>query len=103
MYAVVRAGGKQVRVAPGQRVRVEKIDGSVGDAVRLDAVLLVSGGEQVRVGAPTVAGAAVACTITQQGRGPKVLLFKKKRRKNYRRKQGHRQAFTELRIDAIEG
>jgi large subunit ribosomal protein L21 len=103
MYAVVRTGGKQVRVAPGERVRVEKLGGAVGESVRLDEVLVVGGDEGVRVGTPLVAGAAVACTITRQGRGPKITVFKMKRRKNYRRKQGHRQAYTELRVETIEG
>jgi large subunit ribosomal protein L21 len=103
MFAVVRTGGKQVRVAPGERVRVEKLAGEVGQALRLGEVLMVGGEGAVRVGTPLVDGAAVACTITEQGRGPKIIVFKAKRRKNYRRKQGHRQAYTELRIDAIEG
>jgi large subunit ribosomal protein L21 len=103
MYAVVRTGGKQVRVAPGQAVRVERLAGAVGDRVELAEVLLVGGEGETRVGQPVVAGARVVGTITAQGRGPKITIFKQKRRKNYRRKQGHRQEYTELRVEAIEG
>jgi large subunit ribosomal protein L21 len=102
MYAVVRTGGKQVRVAPGQAVRVERLTGSVGDRVELADVLLVGGEGAPRVGTPCVGGARVLGTITAQGRGPKLVIFKMKRRKGYRRKQGHRQDYTEVRIDSIE-
>jgi large subunit ribosomal protein L21 len=103
MYAVVRTGGKQVRVSPGQAVRVERLPGAVGDRVELAEVLLVGGEGDTRVGQPVLAGARVVGTITAQGRGPKITIFKQKRRKNYRRKQGHRQEYTELRVEAIEG
>ncbi|HVN41032.1 MAG TPA: 50S ribosomal protein L21 [Myxococcota bacterium] len=103
MYAVVRSGGKQYRVEPGQRIRVEKLAGSVGDAVELGEVLLIGGEGDARVGTPLVAGARAHGTIVGQARGPKVMLFKYKRRKNYRRKQGHRQSFTEILVDRIEG
>ncbi|HEX2483672.1 MAG TPA: 50S ribosomal protein L21 [Myxococcota bacterium] len=103
MYAVVRTGGKQVRVAPGQAVRVERLPGAVGDTIELAEVLLIGGEGATRVGQPVVAGAKVVGTITAQGRGPKITIFKQKRRKNYRRKQGHRQEYTELRVEAIEG
>jgi len=103
MYAVVRTGGKQVRMSPGSSVRVESLPGSVGDAVELEQVLLVGGEGDTRVGAPLVDGAKVVGTITAQGRGPKITVFKMKRRKGYRRKQGHRQNFTEIRVDKIEG
>jgi large subunit ribosomal protein L21 len=103
MYAVVRTGGKQVRVSPGQAVRVERLPGAVGDRIELDEVLMVGGEGDARVGQPVVAGAKVVGTITAQGRGPKITIFKQKRRKNYRRKQGHRQEYTELRVEAIEG
>jgi len=103
MYAVVRSGGKQYRVEPGQRVRVEKLAGSVGDAVELGEVLMIGGEGEVRVGTPLVSGARAHGRITGQARGPKVMLFKYKRRKNYRRKQGHRQSFTEILVDRIEG
>jgi large subunit ribosomal protein L21 len=103
MYAVVRSGGKQVRVEPGQSVRLEKLPGEVGAAVELPEVLMVGGEGTTRVGAPLVEGAKVVGTITAQARGPKIIVFKFKRRKNYRRKQGHRQAYTEVRVEGIEG
>ena len=103
MYAVVRTGGKQVRMTPGESIRVEKLGGSVGDTVELDDVLLVSGESGLKVGTPVVEGARVVGTITNQGRGPKITVFKMKRRKGYRRKYGHRQDYTEILIDRIEG
>ena len=104
MYAVVRTGGKQVRVEPGQAVRVEKLEGAVGDRVELDDVLMVAGGEgDARIGTPVLEGVKVVGTITDQGRGKKIIVFKMKRRKGYRRKAGHRQYYTELRVDGIEG
>lgn len=103
MYAVVRTGGKQVRVEPGQRVRVEKLPGEVGSQVELADVLLVGGEGATRVGTPVLEGAKVVGTITDQGRRDKIVVFKLKRRKNYRRKQGHRQAYTEIRVDEIAG
>ncbi len=103
MYAVIRSGGKQVRVAPGQRVRVEKLEGAVGDTVELDEVLLVGGEGDARIGQPLVDGAKAVGTITAQARGEKLIIFKMKRRKGYRRKAGHRQAFTEILVDRIEG
>lgn len=103
MYAVVRSGGKQVRVEPGKKVRVERLAGEVGSKIELDDVLLVGGEGQARVGRPRVDGAKVVGTITAQGRGDKIVVWKFKRRKNYRRKQGHRQAFTEIQVDEIAG
>jgi large subunit ribosomal protein L21 len=103
MYAVVRTGGKQARVAPGESIRVEKLEGSVGDNVELAEVLLIGGEGEARVGTPLLAGAKVVGTITAQGRHPKITIFKMKRRKGYRRKNGHRQAYTEVRVDRIEG
>jgi large subunit ribosomal protein L21 len=104
MYAVVRTGGKQLRVSPGDAYRVERLDGAVGDRVELSEVLLLGGNEGgTRVGTPLVEGARVVATITAQDRGPKIRIFKLKRRKGYRRKQGHRQAYTELRVESIEG
>ncbi len=103
MYAVVRTGGKQVRMRPGESVRVEKLDGGVGDAIELDDVLLVGGESDLEIGTPKVEGARVIGTITAQGRGPKITVFKMKRRKGYRRKYGHRQDYTEILIDRIEG
>ena len=103
MYAVIRTGGKQHRVEPGQSIRVEKLPGEVGDTVELGEVLLVGGEAEARVGTPLVAGAKAVGTITAQGRARKLTIFKMKRRKNYRRKQGHRQAYTEIRVEKIEG
>jgi len=102
MYAVVRTGGKQLRVAPGDAVRVEKLEGAVGDRVELGEVLLVGGEGEARIGQPLVAGAKVVGTITAQGRGDKITIFKMKRRKGYRRKAGHRQPYTEVRVEGIE-
>jgi len=102
MYAVVRTGGKQIRVTPGDAVRVEKLDGAIGDRVELSEVLLVGGENDARIGTPLVEGAKVVGTITAQGRGEKIIVFKMKRRKGYRRKAGHRQYYTEVRIDEIE-
>jgi len=102
MYAVVRTGGKQVRVAPGDAVRVEKLDGAIGDRIELPEVLLVGGEGDARIGTPLVEGAKVVGTITAQGRGEKITVFKMKRRKGYRRKTGHRQLYTEVRVDEIE-
>jgi large subunit ribosomal protein L21 len=103
MYAVIRTGGKQHRVEPGQSIRVEKLAGAVGDAVELDEVLLVGGEGEARVGQPLIAGAKAVGTITAQGRGPKIKVFQMKRRKNYRRLNGHRQDYTEIRVEKIEG
>jgi large subunit ribosomal protein L21 len=102
MYAVVRTGGKQVRMMPGHAVRVEKLPGAVGESIELDQVLLVGGEGETRVGTPLVEGVKVVGTITDQGRGPKITVFKMKRRKGYRRKMGHRQDYTEIRVDSID-
>lgn len=101
MYAVVRSGGKQYRVSPGGSVRVEKLAGEVGSKVTLEEVLMVGGEGDVKIGTPTVDGASVSGTITAQGRGDKIRVFKMKRRKGYRRTQGHRQDYTEIAIDGI--
>jgi len=104
MYAVVRTGGKQVRMQPGESIRVEKLAGGVGDQIELGDVLLVGDGDkELKVGRPLVEGARVVGTITAHGRGPKIVVFKKKRRKNYSRKTGHRQDYTEIRVDRIDG
>jgi large subunit ribosomal protein L21 len=100
MYAVIRTGGKQYRVSEGDTVRVEKLAGAVGDTLKFDEVLML-GGEKVSVGAPLVKGASVAAQITAQGKDKKVIVFKIRRRKNYRRKNGHRQPFTELKVTGI--
>ena len=102
MYAVVRTGGKQIRVEPGARVRVERVPGEVGASIELDQVLLVGGDDAVKIGTPVVEGARVSGTITAQGRHPKIRVFKMKRRKGYRRLQGHRQAYTEILVDSID-
>ncbi len=102
-YAVVKTGGKQYRVTEGELVDVERLGGEVGATVTLDEVLLVSGGgeEQARVGTPMVEQAQVTAEIVEQGRDKKIIVFKKKRRKGYKRKQGHRQMQTTLRIVEI--
>jgi large subunit ribosomal protein L21 len=101
MFAIVKTGGKQYRVGPGDQIVVERIAGDVGAEVALDQVLAISDGEISALGTPTVANASVRAKIVQQPRGTKVLVFKKKRRKNYRRKRGHRQELTVLRIQEI--
>ena len=103
-YAVVKTGGKQYRVAEGELVDVERLGGEVGATVTLDEVLLVSGGdeEQARIGTPTVDQAQVTAEIVEQGLDKKIIVFKKKRRKGYKRKQGHRQQQTTLRIVEIQ-
>jgi len=101
MYAVIRTGGKQYRVEPGDKLRVEKLPGEVGAAVSFDA-LLVADGEKVDVGRPTVAGVKVEGEVVRHGRGKKIIVFKFRRRKNYRKKQGHRQAFTEVKVTGIK-
>lgn len=104
MYAVVESGGKQHRVAEGDLIQVEKIDGDVGTKVSFDRVLLLAGGEgQPRIGAPYVDGASVAAEVVRQGRGKKVIVYKKKPNKQYQRRKGHRQEFTQLKITGIAG
>lgn len=103
MYAVIKTGGKQYRVAQGDKLRVEKLAGNVGDTVTLGEVLLVGAGDGIKIGAPLVGGAKVEAKIVGQQLGPKVIIFKFRRRKNYRRKTGHRQPFTALEITGITG
>jgi large subunit ribosomal protein L21 len=100
MYAVIKTGGKQYRVSEGSRLRVEKLPGAAGDKLELAEVLML-GGEKLVVGKPLVAGAKVSAEIVAQGRDKKVIVFKIRRRKRYRRKNGHRQPFTELKITGI--
>lgn len=103
IYAVVRTGGKQYRVASGQVIKVERLEGDVGETISLDQVLMVGddqGGEP-QLGAPLIEGARVIAEVLEQGKGPKILVFKKRRRKNYRRTRGHRQWQTVLRIRDI--
>jgi large subunit ribosomal protein L21 len=102
MYAVFKTGGKQYRVAKGDTVRVEKLPGNVGDAITFDQVLLL-GGETLKLGKPLVGGAKVEAKIVSQGLGKKLVVFKFRRRKNYRRKNGHRQPFTALEITNVVG
>ncbi len=100
MFAIVETGGKQFRVQEGTQVRVPKIEAQVGSSVEVDKVLLV-GGTDFKVGSPYVQGASVACEIMEHGRDKKIIVFKKKRRKDYRRKQGHRQDFTTIQVKSI--
>jgi large subunit ribosomal protein L21 len=100
MYAVFKTGGKQYRVEPGDKLRVEKLSGGVGDTITFDEILLV-GGEALKIGRPIVGGAKVEAKIVAQALGPKIIVFKFRRRKNYRRKRGHRQPFTALEITNI--
>jgi large subunit ribosomal protein L21 len=99
-YAVIRTGGKQYRVEPGQLIRVEKLTGEIGSTVEFTEVLL-AGGEAIRIGTPLVEGARVRGEIVDHLRDKKVLIFKKKRRKNYRRRRGHRQSLTTVRVTEI--
>lgn len=101
MYAIIKTGGKQYRVTEGDTLRVEKLNVE-GNSVTFDQVLLV-GGDQVKIGAPLVEGASVSAEILRQGRAKKIIVFKKKRRKGYHKKQGHRQAYTEVKITGITG
>jgi large subunit ribosomal protein L21 len=106
MYAVIATGGKQYRVQPGETIRIEKLSTETGKAqesgaVTFDQVLLVADGENVKIGAPTVSGASVSAEVLGSGRGEKLLVYKYRRRKGYRRKTGHRQPFTAVKITAI--
>ena len=103
MYAVVKTGGKQYRVVDGDKLEVEQIPADVGAEVILDQVLMVGEGESVRLGQPILSGASVKATVVSHGRGEKVKIFKMRRRKHYQKHQGHRQGYTELKIDAIVG
>ena len=101
MYAIVKTGGKQYRVSQGDTMRFEKLDGDVGSPVTFDQVLMVADGDTVTVGQPVVENAVVSGQIVEQGKAKKIIVFKYKRRKGYRRTQGHRQQFTAVRIDSI--
>lgn len=101
MYAVVKTGGKQYRVTPGLKFKVEQILADIGSEIVLDQVLMLADGETVTVGAPLVAGASVTAKVLSQGRGKKVTIFKMRRRKHYQKHQGHRQNYTELEIQSI--
>ncbi len=102
MYAVIKTGGKQYKVSPGDTIRVEKLPGEPGQEIELNEVLLVGDGEEVKIGQPLVEGAKVIATVLNQGRSRKIIVFKKKRRKNYKKKRGHRQFYTELQIKEIQ-
>ena len=102
MYAVVATGGKQYKVQEGDILRVEKLEGEVGATVTFDKVLMTSNGEEVSLGAPLLEGAEVTGEIVEQGKAKKIIVFKYKRRKRYRRTQGHRQPFTAVKISAIK-
>ncbi len=101
MYAVIKTGGKQYRVNPGDEIRVEKLQGSVGDTVSFDRVLLASDGEKVNTGKPFIENAKVTGTITRQGKTRKIVVFKYKKRKGYQKKNGHRQHFSQVKIEEI--
>ena len=103
MYAVIKTGGKQYKVVPGEKLKVEQIPADVGAQIVLDQVLLVGDGSSVRLGQPIVAGATANATVLAHGRGDKIKIFKMRRRKHYQKHQGHRQGFTELKIDGIVG
>ena len=101
MYAVIKTGGKQYRVAAGEKIKVEQIPADVGAEINFDQVLLVGAGESVTIGAPLVSGASVKAVVLSQGRHDKISIFKMRRRKHYQKHQGHRQNYTEVRIEAI--
>jgi large subunit ribosomal protein L21 len=103
MYAVIKSGGKQYRVTPGEKLKVETLPADVGAEVVLDQVLMIGEGESVRLGQPILAGATVKAIVVGHGRGDKVGIFKMRRRKHYQKHQGHRQNYTELKIDSIVG
>jgi large subunit ribosomal protein L21 len=101
MYAIIKTGGKQYRVAPDDTLEVERLPGNAGDTVELAEVLMIAGDDGIEVGAPFVAGATVSAELVAQTRGDKIIIFKKRRRKHYRRRQGHRQDLTLLKVTAI--
>jgi len=103
MYAVVKIKNQQYRVSPDLSLQVPLLDNEVGETLKFDEVLMVADGGDVKVGAPTVEGASVDAEVVGHGRSRKIVIFKKKRRKNYRRKNGHRQHYTEIRITGING
>jgi large subunit ribosomal protein L21 len=101
MYAVIKSGGKQYRVKQGDTIKVEKIEAEQGSDIKIKDVLMISSGDDVTIGAPLVAGATVTATVKAHGRGDKVRIIKMKRRKHYKKRQGHRQGYTELAITGI--
>jgi large subunit ribosomal protein L21 len=102
MFAVFKSGGKQFRAEPGSQLRIPTIDAEPGDSVTFDEVLLASSEGEVKVGVPVVEGAKVTAEVVRHGRDRKIIVFKRKRRKGYRKKQGHRQGFTEIRVDEVQ-
>ncbi len=103
MYAIIETGGKQLNVEVGKSYRVEKLNVSEGDTVEFDKVLMISDGEELKVGKPVVEGAKVKATVEAQGKNKKVIVYKFKAKKNFRKKKGHRQPYTQVKIEAIEG
>ena len=103
MYAIIKTGGKQYKVAEGDEVIVEKLEVAEGDSVTFDEVLTIVDGENVKIGTPKVEGAKVSGKVVKNGKGPKIRIFKFKHKTNYRRRQGHRQPFTKVKIEKIEG
>ncbi len=103
MYAVVKTGGKQYRVAQGEYLKVEKLEGNEGDTIELDQVLMIADGDNLKIGAPLVDGGKVTATIKSHGRGKKVEIMKFRRRKHHQKRTGHRQSYTEIEITAING
>ena len=103
MYAVIKTGGKQYRVAAGEKLKVEQIPADVGAEITLEQVLMVGEGESVKIGTPLITGAKVTATVISHGRGPKIKIFKMRRRKHYQKHQGHRQNYTEIQISGIAG
>ncbi|HEU0054680.1 MAG TPA: 50S ribosomal protein L21 [Longimicrobium sp.] len=101
MFAIIRAGGHQYRAEPGKTIRIQSLDAEPGATVRFEDVLLGADGDTIKVGAPAISGAVVTAEVVRHGKGEKIIIFKHKRRKNYRRKQGHRQRFTEVRVSDI--
>ena len=103
MYAVIKTGGKQYRVVSGEKLKIEQIPAEVGTEITLDQVLMLGEGESVKVGTPVLVGATVKATVLSQGRHDKIRIFKMRRRKHSQKHQGHRQNYTEIRVDAIAG
>ncbi len=101
MYAIIRTGGKQFRAEPGKSLRIPSVAIEAGETMTFDDVLLGADGDTIRIGTPGVSGASVVAEVVRHGKGEKIVIFKHKRRKNYRRKQGHRQKFTEVRVNEI--
>ena len=102
MYAIIKTGGKQYKVAEGSEIIIEKLDAAEGDSVTFEEVLAVGEGAEIKIGRPLVDGAKVTGTVVKVGKGPKIRIFKYKHKTNYRRRQGHRQPFTKVKIDKIE-